>query len=346
MREKETLNEIGNIIVKWYQKNKRILPWRESKDPYKVWISEIMLQQTRIETVKEYYKKFMEQIPNVSLLDKIEDEKLFKIWEGLGYYTRARNLKKSAKKILEDYEGKMPKTYKDLLTLPGIGEYTAGAISSICYNEPVTAVDGNVLRVISRVIASKEDILLPQTKRKITKMLQEIIPIEAGDFNEGLMEIGETICLPNVEPLCEKCPLKEICIAKEEKLTKQIPVRNKVTKRRREEKTIFVFLYQDKVAIRKRRETGLLAGLYEFPHLEQKLKEVKEEILENWQLKAISIKRLKEAKHIFSHIEWHMVGYKIEVEKENEEFLWVSKEQLREEYAIPGAFLAYKNQIE
>lgn len=346
MIEKQRLEIVAKRIVDWYQKNKRDLPWRESKDPYSIWISEVMLQQTRIEAVKEYYKRFMDQIPNIESLAQIEEEKLLKIWEGLGYYSRARNLKKAAEKIMNQYNGQMPKTYQELQDLPGIGEYTAGAISSIAYNEAVPAVDGNVLRVISRVLASQEDILLAKTKKKVTGVLCEIMPKEAGDFNEGIMELGETICVPNGEPLCQECPLQTLCLANQEGETNVIPVRVKKTKRRIEERTVFIFIYQEKIAIRKRGKTGLLANLYEFPNIEGKLEEKElKQWLDSWKLKAKSVEKLGKTKHIFSHIEWHMIGYQIHVEKKNKEFLWVSKEEIKHDYAIPGAFEFYKSKL-
>ena len=264
---KQELKEIVEPIVRWYQKQEKILPWKQDKEPYHVWVSEIMLQQTRIEAVKKYYTRFMKTLPTIQDLANVSEEKLLKLWEGLGYYSRARNLKKAAIQIEENYKGKMPTSYAELLKLSGIGEYTAGAIASISYQEKVPAVDGNVLRVISRVLASKEDVLLPETKKKITKKLSEIMPEEAGDFNEGLMELGEKICLPNTLPLCEKCPIQPFCIANKENLTNEIPVRIKKQKRRIEEKTVFIVKNKDEIAIRKREEIGILANLYEFPNV-------------------------------------------------------------------------------
>ena len=229
---KQELTKIVKPIVNWYQSQEKTLPWKQDKEPYHVWVSEIMLQQTRIEAVRKYYARFMQELPTIQDLANVSEEKLLKLWEGLGYYSRARNLKKAAIQIENDYQGKMPTSYLELLKLSGIGEYTAGAIASISYQEKVPAVDGNVLRVISRVLASKEDVLLPETKRKITKKLLEIMPEEAGDFNEGLMELGEKICIPNTTPLCEKCPIKEFCIAKKENLTTKLPIRIKKQKRK------------------------------------------------------------------------------------------------------------------
>ena len=264
---KNELKPIVEPIVRWYQDQEKTLPWKQDKEPYHIWVSEIMLQQTRIEAVKKYYTRFMKELPTIHDLAIVPEEKLLKLWEGLGYYSRARNLKKAAIQIEQEYGGKIPTRYTELLKLSGIGEYTAGAIASISYKEKIPAVDGNVLRVVSRVIASKEDVLLPETKRKITKKLLEIMPDEPGDFNEGLMELGEKICLPNTVPLCEKCPIQEFCMANKENLTNEIPVRVKKQKRKIENKTVFILKYKNEIAIRKREKTGILANLYEFPNV-------------------------------------------------------------------------------
>lgn len=264
---KKGLKQIVEPIVKWYQKKEKTLPWKQDKEPYHIWVSEIMLQQTRIEAVKKYYTRFMKELPTIQHLAKVSDEKLLKLWEGLGYYNRARNLKKAAIQIEENYKGQMPTSYAELLNLSGIGEYTAGAIASISYQEKVPAVDGNVLRVVSRVLASKDDVLSPETKKRITKKLLEIMPDESGDFNEGLMELGEKICIPNTIPLCEKCPIQQFCIANKENLINEIPVRIKKQKRKVEKRTVFIVKYKDEIAIRKREKTGILANLYEFPNV-------------------------------------------------------------------------------
>lgn len=348
MEEKDRLQKIIKPLVKWYQREGRILPWREGKDPYHIWISEIMLQQTRIEAVKEYYKRFIKELPTIQDLAKIEEEKLLKLWEGLGYYNRARNLKKAAQMIEEKYQGKMPKSAKELLNLPGIGEYTAGAISSIAYDEKVPAVDGNVLRVVNRIIASKKDVLESETKKEITQKLTQIMPKEAGDFNEGLMELGELICLPKGKPFCDKCPVQNYCLAREKDLTEEIPVRIQKTNRKREEKTVLVLIDKGKIAIQKRAETGLLAGMYEFPTIERKLtiKQVKEQ-LKDWNIQTKSITKLGTHHHIFSHREWDMVGFQIECEKVNEsEWVWAEREKLEEIYPIPGPYAPFKKKIQ
>ena len=346
MEKIELMRKMRKPVIEWYQKNKRELPWRKEKNPYHIWLSEIMLQQTRIEAVKQYYERFLEKLPTIQDLAEVEEEKLLKLWEGLGYYNRARNLKKAAQLIQEKYNGQMPKHYEELIELPGIGEYTAGAISSIAYDEPVPAVDGNVLRVVSRVIGSKKDVLDNKTKKELTQNLKEIMPEQAGDFNEGLMELGELVCIPNGEPLCEKCPLQKICVAKNENLTEEIPVRNKKIKRRKEEKTVFLLEYENKIAIRKRESVGLLANMYEFPNVNKKVtkKEI-ENILQAWFLTGKHIEKIGTHHHIFSHIEWDMIGYKVQVNDVNQEFIWVGKEEILEKYPIPGAFVLFREKM-
>lgn len=346
MQDLDLMKKMPELIVKWYQENKRELPWRKEKNPYDIWISEIMLQQTRIEAVMGYYERFLKSLPTVKDLAEVDEEKLLKLWEGLGYYNRARNLKKAAQIVQEKYDGNMPKSYEELLELPGIGEYTAGAIASITYDEPVPAVDGNVLRVVSRVVASKKDVLEAKTKKEFTEKLQKIMPKQAGGFNEGLMELGERICLPNGEPICDKCPLQEICLAKKEGLIAEIPVRNAKIKRKKEQKTVFLLECESKIAIRKRESTGLLANLYEFPNVDGKLtkKEI-EKVLQDWKLQVKSVEKAGTHHHIFSHVEWDMVGFKVSVENVNDKFIWVEQQELWEKYAIPGAFSKFREKM-
>ena len=336
---KQELTKIVKPIVKWYQNQEKTLPWKQDKEPYHIWVSEIMLQQTRIEAVKKYYTRFMQELPTIHDLANVSEEKLLKLWEGLGYYSRAKNLKKAAIQIEQEYEGKIPTNYKELLKLPGIGEYTAGAIASISYQEKVPAVDGNVLRVVSRVLGSKKDVLLPETKKEFTKQLLEIIPKEAGDFNEGLMELGEKICIPNTPPLCEKCPIQKFCMAYKENLTTEIPVRVKKQKRKIQERTVFILKYKNQIAIRKRKETGILANLYEFPNILGKVKEEQiSKILKQWNLQFKNLQKMKNEKHIFTHVEWHMCAYEIEVKNKNAEWIWATEEELKNQYPLPTAF--------
>lgn len=347
MSSEADLRNIVKPLVNWYRENKRDLPWRHNPDAYRVWISEIMLQQTRVEAVKGYYDRFLKALPTVKDLAEAEEDKLLKLWEGLGYYNRVRNMQKAAQQIMVDHAGRFPDTYEEILQLKGIGNYTAGAISAFAYGIPKPAVDGNVLRVISRITGSYEDIMKQSVRKKIENALEQVIPADAAsDFNQGLIELGAIVCVPNGGPKCEKCPLKEYCIAHAENLTAEIPVKKKAKARKIEERTVLIFKDGKQIAIRKRPAKGLLAGLYEFPNLEGKLSmdEVTEYSKEIG-LMPVRVQELPEAKHIFSHIEWHMIGYEVivdELEKTNEEgFLFIHPEQIKKEYSIPSAFEKY-----
>ena len=328
------MEKIVQPLLKWFETHQRELPWRKDKQPYHVWVSEIMLQQTRIEAVKKYYTRFMEELPNIESLSLVSEDRLLKLWEGLGYYSRAKNLKKAAQMIMEEYGGEFPRSYGEILKLSGIGEYTAGAIASVCFNEKVTAVDGNVLRVMARLSGSKENVLLPQTKEKFKKKLQKILPEQSGKFNEALMELGETVCLPNGLPLCRECPLAKYCVSYRDGLTGEIPVRIKNIKRKKEEKTVLILCCQGKIAIEKRTAKGLLSGMYQFPNFEGFCTE--EELKAKWQPLKISF--LGKAKHTFTHIDWYMQGHFLEIAEPLKEYLWVTLQELTEKYALPTAF--------
>lgn len=328
------MEKIVQPLLKWFETHQRELPWRKDKQPYHVWVSEIMLQQTRIEAVKKYYTRFMEELPNIESLSLVSEDRLLKLWEGLGYYSRAKNLKKAAQMIMEEYGGEFPRSYGEILKLSGIGEYTAGAIASVCFNEKVTAVDGNVLRVMARLSGSKENVLLPQTKEKFKKKLQKILPEQSGKFNEALMELGETVCLPNGLPLCRECPLVKYCVSYRDGLTSEIPVRIKNIKRKKEEKTVLILHCNGKIAIEKRTAKGLLSGMYQFPNFEGFCTE--EELKAKWQPLKISF--LGKAKHTFTHIDWYMQGYFLEIAEPLKEYLWVTLQELTEKYALPTAF--------
>lgn len=333
--------EIVPALLNWYDHHARILPWREESTPYRVWVSEIMLQQTRVEAVKPYFDRFMNALPTLSDLAEVEEDQLMKLWEGLGYYNRARNLKRAAMKVMDSHNGVLPCEYEQLLDLPGIGEYTAGAIGSVSYGLPVPAVDGNVLRVITRLLGSYEDILKASTKKDISEQVRNILPAgRVGDFNQALMELGAVVCIPNGKPKCEECPWDTKCIAYQNNLTGQIPVKTPKKPRRIEQKTVFLLMAGNKIALHKRPDKGLLAKLWEFPNVsdELALEGVKEQ-LEKWNLTAQYIEPTHNGKHVFSHIEWHMCGYIIEVAAEGgEDFAWVSKEEIDKQYAIPTAF--------
>jgi len=339
----DRLKAMNGPLLSWYQEHARILPWREYPESYRVWISEIMLQQTRVEAVKPYFNRFLEELPDVKALAEVEEEKLLKLWEGLGYYNRARNLKKAAQIIVEEYDGRLPASYEQLLKLPGIGSYTAGAIASIAYGIPVPAVDGNVLRVLSRVLASEEDILKASVKKQMEEDLKQTMPGDcASQFNQGLIEIGAIVCVPNGQPKCGECPLASICQARKQGLLDSIPYKAPKKPRKIEERTILLIQYQECIAIEKRPDQGLLASLYQFPNLEGSWEKTDVQMfLEEQGAVVTSVQEAGSAKHIFSHVEWHMTGYQVTVEKAPKTYLLVEKEEIREKYPIPNAFRAY-----
>lgn len=345
--EDRRLHYIVEPLVQWYCENKRRLPWRDINDPYRIWVSEIMLQQTRVEAVKPFYARFLEALPTVSDLAYVEEDKLLKLWEGLGYYNRVRNMQKAAQQIVDLYDGKFPRDYEQIRELTGIGNYTAGAISSFAFGIPKPAVDGNVLRVISRIIGSYDDIMRASTKTKLEEQLAEVIPNDAAcDFNQALIELGAIVCVPNGAPKCDVCPLAHLCYANRNGVQEELPVKSKAKARRVEKKTVFIFKDGENVAIRKRPRKGLLAGLYELPNVGGEL--TQEEALaysRSIGLVPLRIKPLGEAKHIFSHVEWQMIGYSIQVDELEtsctEEMLFIHPEEVENEFPIPAAFEKY-----
>lgn len=331
---------ITEPLLEWFRENRRPLPWREDREPYHVWVSEIMLQQTRIEAVMRYYTDFMAVLPDIRSLSEIPEEQLLKLWEGLGYYSRARNLQRAAKAVTEQYGGGFPDTYDAIIKLPGIGEYTAGAIASICFNEKTPAVDGNVLRVLARVTGDARNVLDPATKKDFTAGLKQIMPETPGEFNEALMELGELVCLPNGAPVCDRCPLREQCAAQRDGLTEALPVRIKKTKRRQEEKTVLLIEDgEDRIAIEKREGRGLLSGMYQLPMLDgyQSEEEIRQTV-SDWGLDATEIAFFKNAKHVFTHIDWLMKGFTVKTDAAGGRFTWVTRQQLAEQYPLPTAF--------
>ena len=338
-----TLSFLVEPLLAWYDKNARVLPWRDNPTPYRVWISEIMLQQTRVEAVRPYFERFVSVLPDINSLAQAEDELLLKLWEGLGYYNRVRNLKKAAAQIVEQWKGHLPEDYKQLETLPGIGFYTAGAISSIAFDRPFPCVDGNVLRVITRLTACGEDIGKTATKKKIFDWIAEVLPSSrAGDVNQGLMELGATVCLPNASPLCGQCPLKKYCKAHLTVTQEQYPVKQKKKARTVQDMTVFLLFYKDKVALHKRPEEGLLQGLWEFYHLNGKLNQRQAALaLRQQGLSFTEIEALPSAKHIFSHIEWHMNGFAVKLSVPFKDATFAAGKELEEAYALPSAFRVY-----
>ena len=341
-------------LIGWYRKNKRSLPWRDTGDPEDVWISEIMLQQTRVEAVKEYFIRFREALPDAAAIAACPDDRLMKLWEGLGYYSRARNLKKCAQVLVEQYGGKLPADHGELLKLPGIGPYTAGAIASIAFGLPVPAVDGHVLRVWARITGCTDDIALDATKRLFTWEIAALLELmsrstgdfRAGDYNQALMELGATVCVPNGAPLCGHCPMNHRCEALSEGLTGLIPVKSVKKPRRREERTILVIRDGERFFFRKRPSKGLLAGLYEFPGAEGFLtQEQAVDAVRALGFDPVRAVPLPAGKHIFTHIEWHMEAWEVRVSgfpaelpaEKRDSAILVTKEELSQ-FAVPSAF--------
>ncbi|MBP3666687.1 MAG: A/G-specific adenine glycosylase [Clostridia bacterium] len=345
------------LLIDWYRQNRRDLPWRESTDPYRVLVSEIMLQQTRAETVKPYFHRFLATLPTVEALANADESTLLKLWEGLGYYSRVRNLQKAAKAVMEHHGGVIPADFDALLKLPGVGRYTAGAVASIAFGIPVPAVDGNVLRVLARLTGDDTDILSPTAKKTAEATLAPLIPADAaGDFTQSLIELGALVCVPG-EPKCRDCPLHLFCTANREGKQTALPVRLAKTKRRIEERTVLVIRLWDeaspaespRIALRKRPPEGLLGGLYEFPCLEGHA--TSDEVsshLTALGLIVTSVTPLPPAKHLFSHIEWRMIGYAVEAEAapdKVEDWFFAGITEPDERYAIPSAYGVYREAV-
>lgn len=335
------------VLLPWYQRNRRTLPWREDRQAYHIWISEIMLQQTRVEAVKGYYARFLEELPTIEALAGCDDERLHKLWEGLGYYSRVRNLKKAAQVIMKDYGGVFPDSYAEILKLPGIGPYTAGAIGSIAFNLPTPAVDGNVLRVCSRLTDDSAPIDLPETKKKVHTALEGIYPRNAGDFTQALMELGATLCGPNWKPKCDSCPCSSLCLSHQKGTAEELPVKSPKKPKRQEDRTVFILSWGEDFALSKRQETGLLAGLWEFPNVSGKL-ELNQalEAVEKMGVRPRNLLRQVERKHIFTHIQWNLRGYYLEVAEKGDTFQWFSREEIRSQAALPTAFRQFWEEID
>ena len=358
-------------MLVWYNENARDLPWRRTKDPYLIWVSEIMLQQTRVEAVLGYYERFTSALPTVTDLAVCPEDRLLKLWEGLGYYSRARNMQKAARIVCESYAGQMPECAADLMKLPGIGEYTAGAISSIAFGQAEPAVDGNVLRVVARLEAISDNILSESVKKNIREELRGLHDANDGTFgllNQAFMDLGAGVCLAGGAPKCNICPISAYCRCFELGLQSELPVRVKKQKRRIEKRTVLVICRDETYAIRKRPDSGLLSGLYEFPNEAGELSS--DDALakaESLGLMPLRIKKLSAAKHIFSHVEWHMTGYEIlvapsgfpyddggqdagdlshtpENSKENS-LIFAAPEMIESKYPVPSAFEKYAKMI-
>jgi A/G-specific adenine glycosylase len=332
-------------LLNWYQKNKRDLPWRKDQNPYHVWISEIMLQQTRIEAVIGYYDRFIKRLPSIQDLAQINDDELLKLWEGLGYYTRARNLKKAAIMIMEEYDGIFPNTFEQIMSLPGIGEYTASAIGSICFSLKEVTIDGNVLRVYMRLQNCYDNVDDLKIRRKVRNELQKIMPEEAGDFNQALMELGETICLPNGIPKCSECPLKNFCKSYQNDTYLELPIKNKKKDKKEEKYTILLFYYKSQFVLEKRKESGLLQNLWQFPNIQGHLtKKQLENYLKENKIKFLKVKKSVSYTHIFTHKRWNMISYMVELDKNDYNMNWNDLKTLKEK-AIPTAFMPFLKEL-
>ncbi len=331
--------KLPDVLLPWYYVNRRDLPWRADREPYHIWLSEIMLQQTRVEAVKGYYTHFLENLPTIEALASCDDDFLHKLWEGLGYYSRVRNLKKAAQVVMTEHNGKFPQKYEDVLALPGIGDYTAGAVCSIAYDLPTPAVDGNVLRVISRLTQEDTPIDLPAYKASVRERLAKVYPREAGDFTQALMELGATVCGPNRSPDCEKCPCHEFCGGAIQGTAEKFPVRSAKKQRKAEEKTVLIMSCDGQYALEKRPDSGLLAGLWQFPNVIGKLSP--EEALKTVEAMGLAPRELfrqAERSHIFTHIRWDMRGFYLEVKEPAGNFVWRTAEEVESQAALPTAF--------
>ena len=344
--EQTILQQLPDALLPWYRENKRDLPWRQDRNPYHIWLSEIMLQQTRVEAVKGYYSRFLSALPSIDTLANCDDDMLHKLWEGLGYYSRVRNLKKAAQVITTDHAGQFPTEYNSILALPGIGEYTAGAICSIAFDQPRAAVDGNVLRVISRILDDATPIDQPAFKTAVRVSLEEIYPVQAGDFTQALMELGATVCGPNRQPDCQNCPCRAFCLGHLHGTAGQLPVKAPKKQRKTENMTVFILSCDGKYAIQKRPSTGLLADLWQFPNLPGHY-DTQEALhaAEHWGLRPRVLHRQVLRKHLFTHIQWDMLGYYLEVAEPAGDFLWMTADAIDTTAALPTAFRQFWEEI-
>lgn len=332
--KKINIKEFQSKLLNWYNINKRSMPWREDPTPYHVWISEIMLQQTRVEAVRDYYLRFLDRLPDIKHLAEVDEDELHKLWEGLGYYNRAKNLKKTAGLLMRDYNGELPSTYEKLLQLPGIGPYTAGAIASIAFHRNVPAIDGNVMRVISRLMGDYRDIMKQSTRKDMEEIVKTLIlPSEVHHFNQALMELGAVVCIPNGSPKCDCCPVSDSCYAHENGKQEELSVKKAKKDRKIEVRTVLVFVNEkEEFLIQKREAKGLLSGLWEFVSMNGEISlEHLKLFLEQHRICFYKIKKIEDSKHIFSHIEWHMKGYLIRI-KERQEFIGEQIHKLYRDY--------------
>ncbi len=347
MEPKDICKDLPALLLSWYHSGHRDLPWRKDRQPYHIWLSEIMLQQTRVEAVRGYYPRFLQALPAIEDLARCDDDKLHKLWEGLGYYSRVRNLKKAAQVIMADHGGEFPQGYDLVRALPGIGDYSAGAICSICFDLPTPAVDGNVMRLLSRLLGDETPMDLPRQKKYIHGLLAEVYPEKAGDFTQALIELGATICGPNHKPDCEACPCREICRGYQLGIQDRLPVRLPRRGRQEERMTVYIACCDGRYALEKRPDSGLLAGLWQFPYVSGKL-EAQQALLcaQELGLSPVQISRQLDKDHVFTHIRWDMRGVFIQVREASPRFTWMTREQIQAEAALPTAFRQFWEEID
>lgn len=335
-------------LLAWYDAGHRDLPWRTHPTPYRVWVSEIMLQQTRVEAVRGYFDRWMQALPDIPALAAAEEAVYMKLWEGLGYYSRVRNLHRAAAEVCAQYGGELPADYDKLLALPGVGDYTAGAVASIAFGIPVPAVDGNVLRVAARLDNDFTPITDAKYKRQVRERFAALMPADRpGDLNQSLMELGATVCLPNGAPRCGDCPLQHLCLGFHHGNAATLPIRTAKKARRVENRTVLLVRCGTRVGITRRPANGLLAGLWELPALEGHLSPAETRAAlaaQGWQVQHLL--SLRPAKHVFTHVEWHMNGYYVELTAQPDGLTFVSPADLRASYALPSAFRSFLSVIE
>lgn len=341
--QRDVLKNSIEPLCDWYRKNARDLPWRRTRDPYCIWVSETMLQQTRVETVKGYYTRFLETFPTIRSLAEATEEQVHKLWEGLGYYSRARNLRLAAKQIVNEYGGVFPTSYEEIHALPGVGDYTAGAVCSICYGQPTAAVDGNVLRVVMRLQDSLAEIDKVTTKQRVIQELSAVYPEHDGEgcgaLTQALMELGASVCIPGDTPRCEVCPVREYCRSRKCGTSGMLPVRKKKLPKKQVDVTVFILRTDEKYAVCKRPLYGLLASMWEFPNIETRMTE--EEILaqvKDWGCNPLSVLYKRSKEHVFTHLHWKMEGVYIECGRESPLFQWKTRDEVQKELAIPTVF--------
>jgi len=346
MTDNDIYQKLPDALLPWYADNQRELHWRKDRDPYHIWISEIMLQQTRVEAVRWYYDRFLKALPTVLDLAQAPQEQLNKLWEGLGYYCRVRNLKKAAVMIRDKFAGIFPETYEDVLSLPGIGPYTAGAICSIAFNLPVAAVDGNVLRVVSRLTNDDTPIDAPAYKKQVESLLNAVYPEDAGAITQALMELGATVCGPNRLPDCPSCPCLSFCKGYALGTAPSLPKKQPKRPKQHEDKTVLIFRCGDHFALQKRDNSGLLAGLWQFPNVDGLFSATEAlQIAEKFGLKPLNLVMSIERKHIFTHIVWNMRGIYMDVAEQSGDFIWKDAVSIAQQAALPTAFRQFWDEI-